>query len=158
MKIKVKILVGISGSGKSTFSKNFVSERHGFKRINRDDLREMLDSYKLTDGNENFARIARNKMIELCLSFDRHIIIDDTNCIEEKLIELIQYIKIIADNLMKEVEIEVIDFDTDFEVCLERNRNREKPVDEKFLYYMKKNKDFIKSETLPIDNYTIIKD
>jgi len=156
MKLNIKILVGISGSGKSTFSKNFVSDRHGYKRINRDDLREMFDSYKLTDGNENFARIARNKMIELCLTFDRNIIIDDTNCIEEKLIDLIQYIKIIADNLMKEVYIEVIDFDTDFEVCLERNRNREKPVEEKFIYYMKKNKDFINFELLPIDKYTKI--
>lgn len=158
MKLNIKILVGISGSGKSTFSKNFVVERHGYKRINRDDLREMFDSYKLTDGNENFARIARNKMIELCLSFDRHIIIDDTNCIEDKIIELIQYIRCVADNLMKEVEIEVIDFDTDFEVCLERNRNREKSVEEKYLYYMKKNKDLINFETLSIDRYTKIKE
>lgn len=158
MKLNIKILVGISGSGKSTFSKNFVTERRGFKRINRDDLREMFDSYKLTDGNENFARIARNKMIELCFTFNRHIIIDDTNCLEDKLIELIQTIKIIADNLMKEVEIEVIDFDTDFDICLERNKNRERPVEERFIYYMKKNKDLINFETLPIDKYTKIKD
>jgi len=158
MKLNIKILSGISGSGKSTFSKNFVLEYSNYKRINRDELREMFDSYKLTDGNENFARIARNKMIELCFSLGRNIIIDDTNCIEEKLIELIQSIRYIASNYMVDVDIEVIDFDTDFEVCLERNKNRERVVEEKFLYYMKKNKDLINFESLPIDRCTKIKE
>lgn len=156
-KLNVKILVGISGCGKTTFSKQYVLDNPGTKRINRDDLREMFDSYKKTDGNENFVRIARMKLIELALIFDRNLIIDDTNCISEKLGELIYDIRSIADNIGKKVEIEILDFEIDINTCLERNDVRERKLEKRILYYMQKNKDNINYDDLLIDKLTIIK-
>lgn len=156
-KLNIKILVGIPGSGKSVWSKNYVLENPGTKRINRDDLREMLDSGKYTDGNENFAKIARMKLIELSLIFDRNIIIDDTNCVKEKLNDLIIDIRKIALNIGKEVIIEVVSFDIDIETCLKRNKKRERVLDDKILYFMQKNKNKINYDELFIDELTIIK-
>lgn len=156
-KLNIKILVGIPGSGKSLWSKNYVLENPGVKRINRDDLRGMLDSYKLTDGNEKFLRIARNKLIELCLIFDRNIIIDDTNCISDKLNEFINDIITIADNIGKQIEIEIVDFNIDIKTCLERNRNRERVLEDRVLYFMQRNKNEINYSDMFIDKLTVMK-
>lgn len=155
-KLNIKILVGIPGSGKSVWSKNYVLENPGTKRINRDDLREMLDSNKLTDGNERFLRIARNKLIELCLIFDRNIIVDDTNCLSDKLNEFINDIITISDNIGKQIEIEIVDFNIDIQTCLERNRNRERVLEDRVLYFMQKNKNEINYGDMFIDKLTVI--
>ena len=44
MKKKVLILIGIPGSGKSTWSTEFVKENKDWVRINRDDFRFMFNS------------------------------------------------------------------------------------------------------------------
>ena len=83
---KLIILVGISGSGKSTFATNYIRENPNTLRINRDDIRKTLVGsldgyYQRKDFNlieftintiENgiFSEIAHNKS---------NIIIDNTN-------------------------------------------------------------------------------
>ena len=54
---KVLVLKGIPASGKSTYAKQLVKDNPGmYKRINRDDLRHMLDGYKMTNANEKFIK------------------------------------------------------------------------------------------------------
>jgi len=158
MKLNVKICVGIPASGKSTFSAQYVFDNPETKRINKDCLREMFNPGKVTKVNENFIRMSRMKLIELCMIMDRHVLIDDTNCIQERLDELISDIKIAASAMGKKVEIEIIDFQTDFQTCLERNRNRKKVVEERFLYFMQKSKDNLDFKALKFHTYTIKKD
>lgn len=153
MKLKIKILVGISGSGKSTFSKNYILENQNYKRINRDDLRSMFDNSKKTKGNDNFVKNVRDELIKFCLEEDRNIIIDDTNCEYEQLLKLTELIRFFSDLTRKDIEIEVIDFDIDIKTCLERNSSRSNPLDDRVLYFMKKNKDLINFKKLPIDSY-----
>jgi len=156
MKSNIKILVGIPACGKSTWSKDYVLKTPCTKRINRDDLRNMIDAGKITDGNENFLRVLRLELVKICLTLDRHIVIDDTNCYASKLEETIYSIRLMAADLGKEIEIEIIDFDVDPETCVERNENREGKVEESVIYYMKNAKDEIDFNSLLIDKYTKI--
>lgn len=158
MKLNVKICVGIPASGKSSFSKQYVFDNASTKRINKDCLREMFNPMKVTKVNENFIRMSRMKLIELCLLMDRDIIVDDTNCVQEKLDELISDIKLAASAMFKQVQIEILDFQTDFDTCIERNRNRERKVEERILYFMKERKDNINFKELKFNKYTIIKE
>jgi predicted kinase len=41
-KLEVLVLIGIPGSGKSTWAKDFVSNNSDWIRVNRDDFRDML--------------------------------------------------------------------------------------------------------------------
>ena len=134
MKLNVKILVGIGGSGKTTWSKEYVLNNVNTKRLNRDDLRGMLDSYKDTTGNDNFVKLASMKLLELCLLSDRNVVIDDTNCYYDKLNELITNIRILALNLGKDIEVEVVDFNIPIDICIERNNFRERVL--KKMYYI----------------------
>jgi len=153
MKLNIKILVGIPGCGKSTWSKSYILENPNTKRINRDDLRNMLDAGKLTDGNENFLRVLRLEMVKMCLALDKHVVLDDTNCYASKLEETIYAIRLMASQMNKEIEIEIVDFDVDVDTCVERNKNREEQVQETAIYHMKNAKDEIDFDSLLIDKY-----
>jgi len=51
--MKVLILKGLPASGKSTYAKELVAKGN-WKRINKDDLRAMLDCSKWSKANEKF--------------------------------------------------------------------------------------------------------
>jgi predicted kinase len=154
MVLQIKILVGIPGSGKSTWAKQYILDNPNTKRINRDDLRNMLDSGKTTQGNENFIRTLRLELINMCIIYDKNIIIDDTNCYHEQLKEMIDFIQTNKVLLKKDIEIEIIDFDADVDVCVERNDNREEKIPKEGIYHMKSSKDEINFDSLLIDKYT----
>ena len=77
---KVIIMRGLPGSGKSTYAKQLVAEAANiYKRINRDDLRAMLDNGHWTKGNEKFVKQVRDLLIVKALEEGKHAIVDDTN-------------------------------------------------------------------------------
>ena len=156
MVLNIKILIGIPACGKSTWAKEYVLANPNTKRINRDDLRNMLDAGKLTNGNENFLRILRVEMVRMCLSLDKHVVLDDTNCYTSKLEETIFDIKTMAGQMNKDIEIEIVDFDVDVDTCVERNENRPNSIVETAIYHMKAAKDEINFDLLLIDKYTKI--
>ncbi len=76
----VTICKGLSASGKSTWAKEQVAKRPGdVKRVNKDDLRAMLDGGHWTKNNERFVENLRDYIIISALIDGRHVIIDDTN-------------------------------------------------------------------------------
>ena len=154
MSINIKILVGISSSGKSTFAKNYVKTNLNTKRINRDDIRNMMDDGRYSNSNEKFTKKVRNELIYLCILNDKNIIIDDTNCAFLRLKGLIDFIRITGKTLKKELEIEILDFDTDIAICKERNKTREAPIDNKVFNFMKNDKYQINFEDLDVDKIT----
>ena len=153
MVLNIKILVGIPACGKSTWAKSYILDNPNTKRINRDDLRDMLDVGKTTDGNENFLRVLRVEMVRMCISLDKHVVLDDTNCYASKLEETIFAIRTMAGQMNKEIEIEIIDFNVSVDECLLRNKIRENPVDNVAIFHMKKAKDEIDFSSLLIDRY-----
>ncbi|MFW5847796.1 MAG: AAA family ATPase [bacterium] len=157
MTLKVKILVGVPASGKSTWSKKYILDNPNTKRINRDDLRNMLDSGKLTDGNENYLRLLRIELIKFSLSLDKHIVLDDTNCYSSKLEETILNIKLISSQLKKDIEIEVVNFDIDVSECVKRNKERNVNITDVIIYHMQSEKNKINFDSLNVDNVLTIK-
>lgn len=80
MKQTVWFLRGLPGSGKTTWAKKQVANSGGkIKRVNKDDLRSMLDAGKYSKENEKFVLGVRDAIIYDALYKGYSIIIDDTN-------------------------------------------------------------------------------
>lgn len=77
----IYFLKGLPASGKSTWAKEMVASHDAgtYKRVNKDDLRAMLDVSKHSKGNEKFVLKIRDIMILEALKEGKHVICDDTN-------------------------------------------------------------------------------
>ncbi len=154
--IHIKILSGIPGCGKSTWSKEYISQHSDVKRINRDDLRMMFDDSRFTEGNENFVNQAKLSLIKTGLVLEKDMILDDTHCYNDYLIYLIREIRMYAKELDKSVIIEFVNFLIDTNVCVKRNSERENKIEETSIYHMINMRKEIIIDKLDIDLYTIV--
>lgn len=78
--IKVEMLVGIPGSGKSTYAKQVVAkDPNNWARINNDDLRAMLNGSVWSQDYEKMITDARNYLIRDALKRGKNVIIDNLN-------------------------------------------------------------------------------
>lgn len=122
-KLKVLILIGIPGSGKSTWSTNFIKENFGWVRINRDDFRFMLKGVPVCDHKvEKLINDLQYNALLSSLDAGFNVIIDNTN-LKESYIN--GFLKIVGDK----ADIEFKIFDITLDEALERNLTREKKVD-----------------------------
>lgn len=77
---QIIMTVGLPASGKSTWAKKWVLEKPGErKRINRDDLRAMLDAGTWSPDNEQYIIGVRDAMVLQALRKGKSVVIDDTN-------------------------------------------------------------------------------
>lgn len=124
---------GLPASGKTTFALEMVRTSQGkVKRINKDDLRAMIDGGVWSKEKEAFVLEARNHLVQLAIRTDscNTIIIDDTN-FEDTHIDSIKSI-IAAYN--SSIKVTIKDFtDVPLDICIERDAKREKPVGEKVI-------------------------
>jgi predicted kinase len=118
---------GLPGSGKTTAAKTNVLASNGkTKRINKDDLRSMVDGGRYSKANEKVILALRDEIVTYLLFSGNHdVIVDDTNldpkhekCLRE-----------IAEDL--DAKFEVVFFGTDLAECIRRDSKREHPVGEK---------------------------
>jgi predicted kinase len=131
---QILILIGISGSGKSTFAKQFCAENSNWLRVNRDGLRKSmlavsLNEYWRAENNfiqrtESLVNEVHNAAIKTALRKDWNILIDNTHI---KLAYINQIIKLVSDF---KVEIRFKLMDTPLEECIERDKNRADQVGE----------------------------
>lgn len=78
--IKVELLVGIPGSGKSTYAKQVVAkDPNNWARINNDDLRAMLNGSVWSAEYEKFITDTRNHLIRDALKRGKSVIVDNLN-------------------------------------------------------------------------------
>lgn len=160
---KITLMVGISGSGKSTKAKE-IAEKTGALIINRDKLREMLfgyneatinEYYKLPDLylKENQITSFQNYLIERALVKGSDVIIDNTNLKK-------RYINEFAKSFSKySIDFELVECNLEEAILRDKNRVRsvgEEIIKEQFnnLNILKKNFDFknIEPETFLIEN------
>lgn len=119
----VIINIGIPASGKSTWSKEFVRNNKSYIRVNRDDMRLMLQSAQMMENkDESILTDIINHSIVKFLSAKRNVIIDNTNLKERYLVDFINLCKDYTTN------IEFRFFDVPLKTALERNANREGKV------------------------------
>lgn len=75
--MKVILLKGLPASGKSTYAKKLAQS--GYTRVNKDDLRAMLDNGKWTKDNEKLVLKIRDEIIVKALEAGKSVVVDDTN-------------------------------------------------------------------------------
>jgi predicted kinase len=138
-KQKIILTRGLPASGKTSWSKEFVKNSNGnAKRVNKDDLREMIDAGVYSKPNEQQILAARDALVSMWLVKDvETVIVDDTN-FEDKHIEAMNHIAAAGSTSNdRDITVEYKDFlDVSLDVCLERDSLRAKPVGEKVIKSM----------------------
>ncbi|MEO6131892.1 MAG: AAA family ATPase [Saprospiraceae bacterium] len=122
--MKLLMLQGIPGSGKSSWAKDFISKNPGWKIVNKDSLRAMLDNGKWSGRNEKFICQAESALIGVALVHGYNVIIDSTNFNprhEDRF-------RLIASS--HEAEFEIKFFEIDVEEAIKRDLKRPNPVGE----------------------------
>lgn len=123
--MKVIILRGIPGSGKSTWAKQYVNDAGDeWIRVNMDDIRIMLNGQFCRDfRNENLVKQVQTQTILLALSLGKNVIVDNTHLTKRAVNRIISLVK----PYTNDVEIKSF-LDVPINVCIERDAKREKPV------------------------------
>lgn len=113
---------GLPGAGKTTVALRMVST-DGVKRVNKDDLRSMIDNSRWSKSNEQFIISVRNEIVATSLLGGSSIVVDDTNLDPKHETDL----RNLA-NLYK-ADFQIIDCtDIPVEECVTRDAKRVKPV------------------------------
>ena len=133
MKSKIKILVGCSASGKSTFARQLVEQDSSYKVVNRDKLREMLFGYNESNVSEYYSTKELSKNEKLITTFQTttmrqllaqgfNIIVDNTN-LDKKFLQ-----QLLDEFPQCEFEYEFIGCDLSVEELIERDSKRTRQV------------------------------
>lgn len=151
---------GLPASGKSTWAKQYMRDRNflgeKWKRINKDDLRAMLDESRWSRQNESFVLDTRDYLITTALLHGFNVIVDDTNFApkhETKIKETISLMNgthpKISLNHKFEIEFQIKDFsDVSPEECIKRDLARPNSVGSKVIMQMYNQ--YIKPKAEPI--------
>lgn len=124
---------GLPASGKSTWARAKQAEfpLGEVKRVNKDDLRAMLDGGKWSSENEEFVVQVRDHIVVSALADGKHVIVDDTNLAPKHEVRLRQ--------LAREggADFELVDFThVPLEECIARDRGRAACVGERVIREM----------------------
>jgi predicted kinase len=122
---------GLPASGKTSAAKALVATLPDTKRVNKDDLRVMLDAGKWSRRNEEFVLAVRDQIVADALRRGFHIIVDDTNLApkhEERLKQLAK---------AGQAKFELLDYThVAPELCIERDLARPVSVGQKVILDM----------------------
>ncbi len=135
---KVILTKGLPGSGKTTWAKSVINQQPGaYKRVNKDDLRAMLDDGHWGKRSEGFVLQVRNTIIQHALVNDLHVIVDDTNFNPIHEDDIRRLVHKINQDDQKSHWVEIKDFsDVPVETCIERDLKRPNSVGERVIRRM----------------------
>lgn len=134
---KVLILTGLSGSGKSTFARQFCARNPNWLRVNRDDLRRSLLPVPLPEYWQTWSEREKNRIESIVNELQRtaildglargwHVLIDNTNL---KLSYLNEFRKLLNEHV-DQVEVSYQLLDMPVAECLQRDKYRDDSVGE----------------------------
>ena len=115
------ITIGLPASGKSTWAKKMVYDNPDmYKRVNKDDLRAMLDVSHWSKGNEQFVLDTRDYIVREALKQGKNVIVDDTNLS----VKHQERLELVVSHVNLGVDIELVFFDVSVEECIRRDSQR----------------------------------
>jgi predicted kinase len=127
------ITIGLPASGKSTWAKKMVRDNPStFKRVNKDDLRAMLDVSQFSNSNEQFVLDTRDHIVREALKKGKSVIVDDTNLNPKHQ----EHLETIVGQINRGINIELVFFDVPIEECIVRDSKRTAKVGEKVIRSM----------------------
>ena len=137
---KVILCRGIQGSGKTTWAKQWILEDSEHRvRFNNDDIRNMLGKYWVP-SREGLVKNLKDIFLWSSMSHGFDIVIDNMNLNPK---ELEYYNKvldnwnnpkgIVFDSVRPKYDIEIKNFFTPLEDCIERDSKRPNPIGEKVI-------------------------
>lgn len=118
------MLKGIPASGKSTYAKELVSVNHNWVRVNKDDLRAMMNGGVFSGKLEKHIVRTERELVENALKLGKNVIVDDTNFNPNHEI----FFRALAYQYSAEVEVKF--FDIPLEMCIDRDNKRPNGVGE----------------------------
>lgn len=127
--MKLLMLRGLPGSGKSTWAKQFVAQNPGWVRVNKDSLREMMGSYR-PGKDEPLVRKWRDNFILSAAAANKSVVVDDTNFAPMHEEDLRALARLLG------MEFEVKFFDTPLKDCIANDLKRPSSVGEKVIRKM----------------------
>lgn len=134
--MKIIMTKGLPASGKTTWAKQFIAERttdygEKWKRINKDDMRAMLDNGVWNRENEHFVLLMRDTAILSALDHGFNVVVDDTNFAPKHETTLKEIAK------LKKADFEIKDFTTvSLYECIKRDLQRANSVGQKVITRM----------------------
>ena len=118
------VLKGLPGSGKTTWAREVMArEPARYKRVNKDELRLMLDNGRYSPDNERLVETVRDRVILAAVAAGKDVIVDDTN-LDTRHETRIR--RIVGDRAGVVVKV----FEVPLEECIRRDRERPAPVGE----------------------------
>lgn len=129
---KIIICQGLPASGKSTWAKAWVEELPENRiRLNNDDIRGMLGPYWQPSRERLVSKIYM-KALRSAIELGYDIVLDNTNMNSKELKRIEDLAGIME--IARAIEIEYKPFfDTPLNVCIERDKERERPVGEEVI-------------------------
>ena len=142
-RLRLTMTKGLPASGKTTWALEQVSQSNGqTKRVNKDELRAMIDADQWSNGNEKFILDMRDQIVESALRCNYNVIVDDTNFAPEHERTLRNLAHLWG------ADFAIKDFTSvPLEICLQRDSAREKLVGEKVIKDM--HNKYIRTERPP---------
>ncbi len=129
--LTVIMLKGLPASGKTTWAKNLIKKNPGrWKRVNKDDLRMMMDNGEWSGNNERLVVTIRDAIIVESLVSGFNVVVDDTNfneVHEQQIRDYVQRIMMLNSHMNIQVNVKTFYKITPKE-CIERDQKRERPV------------------------------
>jgi predicted kinase len=149
------INIGISGSGKSSWTADFLKKNNDYLRINRDDLRQVCvkdlkEYYLRKDLKFLETNIITNMESDLFINyikFNKNIIIDNTN-LKEKDINKWLYLFMIHN-----VDFSFKLFDCDLETAKQRVMTRDKLIETEVKYIDKQYNNYKNIKRIILEQY-----
>jgi len=131
--LNVITMVGIPGSGKTTWTKNKLKECPDYISVNRDAYRFMLRDEPFTAPHiERLITDLQDQTILKCLDKNLNVIVDATHLKKSYINALCKLVKYKADVSFKLLDVPI-------DTCIERDNNREKKVGEEVIRRMYEN-------------------
>lgn len=153
--MKLIFLSGLPACGKTSWAKEYQKKNPGTKRVNKDDLRAMIDDSVWSKSNEKTILKIQKFIVSDILESGHDVILDNTH-LDKKHED--EYREMCIDNgYLFEYKF----FDVDVEECLRRDKKRANPVGTKVIldmYNRYLRKDVKKPDNIHGKRYAIICD